>query len=190
MHFLLNEYMGPTDEEDKRFILKLEHEAHKEWRAFQDHIETQLRPGGRLYPILGWGGKICGYNLRIAGLLHVMEFGHDILSISKETMGKALELAALLIDHALTAFNLMGTDDSQVKTKRVYEWIIANGAKRYNKRECFRVFRGQMSSVADLEEILIDLEDRNIISRPIHVGTGGRPSIFFDVNPVLFEEGE
>jgi len=133
---LLNEYMDPSDDEDKRWTLNLSPEAFKEWRDFQDHIETQLRPGGKLYSILGWGGKICGYTLRLAGLLHVMEYGHHSLLISLETMNRALEIAALLIDHALAAFNLMGADESQVKVKAVYEWIVFNGEARFKKREC------------------------------------------------------
>ena len=185
---LLNDYMTPSEDDETRWTLTLEPGAFKEWRDFQDHIEVQLRPGGKLYSILGWGGKICGYTLRLAGLLHVMEYGHHTLVISLETMNRALELAALLINHALAAFDLMGADESQAKVKEVYEWIIFNGEASFLKRECQRSLHGQFRTVNELEEALHDLEDRNIISPPIHTPTGGRPSIHFDVNPALFQE--
>ena len=185
---LLNDLMVPPGEESPRWTLTLASAAFDEWREFQDHIEIQLRPGGKLYPILGWGGKICGYALRLAGLLHVMEHSSRNLVISMETMGRALELATLLIDHALAAFNLMGADDDQRKTNLVYEWIIFNGKARFRKRDCLRALHGRFRGVKELEDILKALEDRHIISAPIHVGASGRPSIFFDVNPALFQE--
>lgn len=185
---LLNDYMAPCDDNKFRWTLTLEPEALKEWREFQDHIEIQLRPGGKLYSILGWGGKICGYTLRIVGLLHVMKYGHHSLVISLETMNRALEFAALLIDHALAAFNLMGADEGQRKAKAVFDWILCNGETRFQKRDCHRALQGQFHTIKELEDILNDLEGRHIISSPIKIETKGRPSIFFDVNPVLLQE--
>jgi len=182
---LLNEYMI-NEGDQPRWVLKLGPEAFKEWREFQDHIETQLRPGGKLYPILGWGGKICGYTLRLAGLLHVMEYGHHNLTLSLKTMANALEFAALLIDHALASFNLMGAmNEGKRKSKAVFDWILLNGGVRFRKRDCLRALHGQVRDVEELDDILTDMEDRHIISPPIKVKTGGAPGLFIEVNPEL-----
>ena len=183
---LLNDYMIPSESNNPRWVLELNPKAFREWRNFQNSIETELRPGGRLSPILGWGGKICGYALRLAGLLHVMEFGHHNLTISLETMNKALEFSTLLIDHALSAFHLMGVvDERYKKEKALYNWIRLDGKPRFKKRDCLRGLQSQFKDVDELEGFLKDMESRHIISPPIHIKTGGAPSIFYDVNPKL-----
>ena len=185
---LLDKYLIQDDDNQEKWCLKLSGETLNEWREFQDHIETQLRPGGKLYPILGWGGKICGYSLRIAGLLHVMEHGHERLSISLETMANALEISALLVDHALAAFALMGLDGTRKKNQRVIDWIQVNGQARFNKRDCLRDLKTEFRKVDELDHALDDLLSRHIIKGPVKVETGGRPSLFFDVNPAMIPE--
>ncbi len=59
-------------------------------------------------PVPGWAGKMSGFALRLAGLLHIAEYATNPLIISESTMQNALALARALGDHALAAFNLMG----------------------------------------------------------------------------------
>ncbi len=185
---LLNNYMALEVNDGSRWTLELDQKSFREWRNFQDHIETQLRLGGKLYPIRGWGGKICGYTLRVAGLLHVMEYGHHNLVISLKTMDKALEFSALLIDHALAAFNLMGVNEKQRKFYALLDWIRLDDKTRFRQRDCLRELHGQFKDVEELEGYLKNMGDRHIVSLPIKEPSGGRPSIFFDVNPELSQE--
>jgi len=186
---LLNNYMVSEADNESRWTLELDSKAFREWRDFQDHIETQLRPGGKLYPILGWGGKICGYALRLAGLLHVMEYGHHSLMISLKTMDRALEFSALLVDHALAAFNLMGVvSEGQKKFKALLDWIQSGGKTRFRRRDCLRDLHGRFKDVKELEGFLKNMESLHIISPPIRIQTGGAPGIFHDVNPKLSQE--
>ena len=117
-----------------------------------------------------------------------MEYGHHNLTISLKTMDSALEFAALLIDHALAAFHLMGVDEGQKKSKTVFDWILLNGGTRFGKRACLRALHAQFNDVGELEEILSDMGDRHIISPSVPVKTGGRHGLFFDVNPGLYQE--
>jgi len=186
---LLNDYMALNESNNPRWILEPAPKAFREWRDFQDSIETELRPGGKLSPILGWGGKICGYALRLAGLLQVMEYGHQNLTIPLETMNRALDFSALLIDHGLKAFNLMGAvDEGYKKEKAILNWIRLGGETRFRKRDCLRDLHGQIKDVDELEPFLKDMEGRHIISPPIQIEAGGRPGIFYDVNPKLWQE--
>ena len=171
-------------------VLELHPDAYKAFRKFQLNIETELRPSGKLYPVSGWGGKICGYSLRIAGLLHVMEHDIDYEKISSRTINKALELASLLIDHALTAFGKMRAAPSIENAQDIFNWIKSNGQWAFKKNDCHRAFSGRFQDVKKLEEVLIILQERNIVSPPIEVKSGGkgRPSIFYRVNPNLFAE--
>lgn len=174
---LLDKYLIAEDGDQQKWTLKLSDDAFNHWREFQDHIETLLRPGGKLYPILGWGGKVCGYGLRIAGLLHVMEHGHEKLFISLETMTNALEISASLIDHALTAFALMGLDGAKSKNQRVIDWIQVNGQALFNKRDCLRDLKAEFRNVGELNHTLGDLLSRHIIKGPVKVETGGHTGL-------------
>ena len=185
---LLEKYMAIENGNASRFVLELEPAAFSEWREFQDQIEIQLRPGEKLFPIRGWGGKICGYALRIAGLLHVMEYGNQRLTISLETMNRALELTALLIDHALAAFGLMGVDDGMHKAKVVVDWIVVSGQEQINQRDCLRDLKGTFKKVDELKETFNFLKSRHYIRESIEEETGGRPGINFDVNPAVSSE--
>ena len=186
---LLDSSMREDDTDQERLTLTLERDALKEWQAFQHHIETQLRPSGKLYPVLGWGGKLCGYALRLAGLLHIMEHGSgNNRVISQQTMNNALELSALLIDHALAAFELLGMDKQIERTKHVYEWIKSNGQSSFKQNDCHKALHGQFTKIIELKQVFAELTERNIISQPEQIKTGGRPSIIYYVNPAILED--
>jgi len=51
-----------------------------------------------------------------------------------------------------------------------------------------RKLHGQFKDVKELESFLKNMESRHIISPPVKIGTGGRPRIFFEVNPKLSQE--
>lgn len=116
-----------VDDIEQARLLTLSGEAHREWRQFQHSIEVELRPKGKLFPCQGWGGKLCGYALRIAGLLHVAEHGQSQLVISGGTMAGALEIAALLMSHAIAAYDLMGVDQATEDAQTMWQWIFAQG---------------------------------------------------------------
>ena len=121
-------------------------------------------------------------------LLHKNNIDYEKISLS--TINKALELASLLIDHALTAFGGMRADPSIENAQDIFNWIKRNGQWAFKKNDCHRAFSGRFQDVKELEEVLILLQERNIVSPPIEVKSGGkgRPSIFYRVNPNLFAE--
>jgi hypothetical protein len=187
---LLEIYMDEEFEQSDFPSLILCSEASEKFHKFRHEIEKELRPDGRLNHVSGWGGKICGFALRITGILHVMEYltGED--EISSQTMHQALEISNILIDHALAAFDGMGADKNVEDAKIVFNWIRRNGLCLFWKSDCHRALSGRFKDVGQLESALKILIERNIIADPINVSTGGkgRPSIVFNVNPHLFAE--
>jgi hypothetical protein len=110
---LLNQFfLRDNDKPQHPQILTLSTEAYSLWRDFQTTIEVQLRPDGKLASCQGWGGKICGFALRIASLLHAAEYGVNSLTITETTMRNALTIAESLVEHAIAAFGLMGIDQT------------------------------------------------------------------------------
>ena len=163
-------------------ILTLSNEAHKEWRDFQNIIETDLRPEGRLAICQGWGGKICGHALRIAGLLHVAQHGNSSVKIDKSTIDRALELCSLLTFHAVAAFSSMEIDQDTKDAKEILRWIQDNNLK-FTKSELTKRMQNRSSMNAErLDKLLNILSQRNIVSSPIKEG---KKTIRYIVNPKI-----
>ena len=183
---LLNKFMLVGEGEVDRFILKLDSQSHEDWRIFQDQTEKEFRSGGKLYSISGWGGKISGFALRLAGLIHIMKSDDEHTRINRETMESALTLASFLKEHALAAFGLMSVDRATEKANVVLGWVRENDELSFTRSSCHAALHGQVNDVNELIEAIDVLKERNIVSGPESVPTGGRPSIVYHVNPALF----
>lgn len=179
--------IAPTQEHGIEYphLLTLSNEALALWRAFRHEIEVQLRPDGKLSPCLGWGGKIVGFTLRIAALLHIAESFHKNLCIHPKAMANAIDMSRLLIDHALAAFGLMQECIANEDAQAIFGWIMQQRESRFRRTDCLRKFHGRFTSKKRFDEALAVLIDRNIIS-PIckQITTERkRPTLYYEVNP-------
>ncbi|WP_373498982.1 DUF3987 domain-containing protein [Desulfococcus sp.] len=167
--------------------LYLSNDAHAEWKAFSLHIEAGMRQGAKYETIKDWCGKLPGFAIRLCGLLHIMAEGGP--EISLETMKKALELAAVFLDHALFAFDLIGEDESFDVARKVWAWVERTGRKEFSKRDCFQELKGRFRTMDEIEPGFKTLEEHNHI-RVEKVSTGGRPSYICHVNPTVTGGGQ
>jgi hypothetical protein len=183
---LLNSFCLPEQNQHVQpYHLKLEPLAYQAWRDFQSNIESQLRPDGKLSLCQGWGGKICGFSLRIAGLLHVAEYAPTNLIISKTTMQNALQIASLLTDHALATFGMMGADQVTQDAKQIFYWIKARDVLSFTQSELVLAMRNKTLGKAErLNKAIHVLRERNIISSPIKLSTR-KPTTMYRVNPMV-----
>lgn len=170
------------------YILKLDDSAKVAWDGFRQDIERELRADGKLYICRGWGGKLAGYTLRLAGLFHVAE--HDStthLVISHATMQKAIELARLLMEHAVAAFNMMGADIETNDAKELFEWLKTKKTDRLTKSDIINALRNRKMGKKDrLGKALGVLTDRNILSVPHADKTTHKPTDVYFINPDIF----
>ncbi len=165
--------------------LKLTEKALNHWREFQRQIEIELRPDGRLITCQGWGGKICGFTLRIAGLLHVAQYGTDRDVIDDDVMEKAVFVAQMLVEHAIAAYGLMGCDQSIQDAKDVFYWITTNNKTSFTKTEILTAMRNRkFGKVEYLNKAIDMLISRNILSEPVPLPTR-KPTIVHHVNPAI-----
>lgn len=106
------------------------------------------------------------------------------------TMGRAVKMAWLLVEHALTAFGLMRDDESNDDAQAIVQWVIQTKTSPLRRTECLKKFHGRFTSKKRLDAALAVLADRNIISPLRHETTteGKRASMFYDVNPQLFDQ--
>ena len=165
--------------------LKLTEMALKIWRELQQQIEIELRPDGRLITCQGWGGKITGFTLRIAGLLHVAQYGTARDVIDDDVMEKAVFIAKMLVEHAIAAYGLMGSDLSIQDAKDVFYWITANNKASFTKTEILTAMRNRkFGRVERLNKAIDILISRNILSEPITLKTK-KPTVVHHVNPAI-----
>lgn len=166
-------------------VLKLTSNAYQYWRSFQATIEEQLRPEGVLSSCQGWAGKISGFALRIAGLLHIAAGDLRNLLISDEAMQHALSIATILTDHAIAAFGLMGIDQTTEDAKAIFQWIKINNKKTFTQTEIMLAMRNKKLGKSErLQRALQILADRNIVSLPVKLPTR-KPTTLYYINPVL-----
>lgn len=167
-------------------VLELSQEAFKAWKAFQNKVEVELRQEGKLISCLGWGGKICGFTLRIAGVLHLAEFGSTNLTIQYDTMRAALTLATALIDHAIAAFGVMRADPVTKLAHYIFDWIIRQHKVSFTQSEITTALKNKSVDGDMRDKVLTQLIDRAIIGKPEKLLTK-KPTTVYKVNPILFD---
>lgn len=174
-----------VDQQEQSHLLTLSPEAKAAWQAFQARIEVQLRPEGKLVLCQGWGAKICGFALRLAGLLHVAEYSWHRLVIQEDTMVNALEIARLLTEHAIVAYGLMGADQALQDAKEIFQWLVARNQPSFTKTELTFALRHKKWGKAERSnKALAILAERNLISAPLKYMTR-KPTITYFVHPAI-----
>lgn len=178
-------YPTENNKLDQPHVITLSTAAIALWRNFQASIEKELRPEGRFSNCQGWAGKISGFTLRIAALLHIAETDLQNLTINDATMKNAIEMATLLTEHALAAFNLIGVEQSVEDAKHIFQWIKTHGKATFTQSEIVLAMRNKkLRKTERLQKALMVLNERNIISSPIKLPTR-KPTTIYHVNPLL-----
>lgn len=179
-------YTMAQEDNPSPIVLSLSPEASNVWKEFQAEVETMLRPNGKLHSFLGWGGKICGYTLRIAGMLHIANEVKNA-EISLSHMQKAIHLATFLIDHALVAHGLMGCDESIADAKEVWEWMKEQGEAVLTKRDIVIGLKNRpIGKKVTLDASLKYLCKKHYLCKTINHNTR-KPTLIYEVNPYALD---
>ncbi|MDA0780701.1 MAG: YfjI family protein [Rickettsiales bacterium] len=183
---LLDKSYSISDSE-KPVTLKLSKDALNEWEKFRNEIEIELRPNGKFDSCTGWGAKICGYTLRLAGLIHLCENMADDYEISLISMQKAIELAKLLIVHALYAFDEMKENENVANSKRLLKWIVNQDSDEFTRTELLKGNRsGPFKEAKDLDKPIQTLIDWHCISSHERESCNtNKPTTYFKRSPYI-----
>lgn len=185
IQFLLQTFL-PVEQNliKKPTVLTLSDSAQSAWRAYQAKLEIQLRPGEKFEYYAGWAGKMSGFALRIAGLLHIAEYDTAAVNLTEATMQNALKIANALGDHALAAFGMMGVDQSYNDAKTVFRWINTLSQATFTRSDLTYAWRHKKWGSTRLAKALNILQERNLISRPVKVPTR-KPTQIYYIHPNL-----
>jgi len=192
-----NEYGQPIPH-----ILTFTDQAHHKWKHFFLTVEKDLQPGGRFEFIKDWAGKLPGAAARIAGLLHCAKHVHGEPGkeqIDLDTMTQALNIAEVLCEHALYAFDVMEADPVLEDARWVWRWIERERETYFSARDCFQALKGKFRFMKNLNPALLVLLERHYIyngdpdelaEKSNEKRRGRRSSPIYFVNPHLTEGWE
>lgn len=178
----------PENEEPIKITLSAD--AYADWKGFHKATEKKFRAGGKLNSCVGWGGKISGFALRLAGLIHVCETLGSDNQISSSAMFKALLLAELLSEHAVAAFVAMGAEQSSHDAKDILKWLEELREPSFTKSDVLKAMKNKACGKAErLDKALMLLAERHYISSPKTRATpnSNKKTTYFEINPNLQE---
>lgn len=163
-------------------------EASALFKAYRVDNEAALGPGGELYLISDWGGKLDGAVARITGILHAAKRGArlDEWEIEPETMRAAIEIGEYFKAHALAAFDMMGANPAVDDARYVLALIQRREWKSFSVRDVHQALRGRFKSPQDTHPALDILEEYGYVQGvdiPQREGRGRKPSPSYNVNP-------
>ena len=178
-----------ADDKPLAHVLRLTAAAHDRWKAFQHAIEEMMADGGELAHLRDWAGKLPGLALRIVGLLHcVVETGApEMAPIEEPIMKSAVEIATILIPHALAVFDLMGADPLLADARAITRWIKRVGVKQFTARDCFCAMQIRFKRMDKLRPVLALLVDHGYLREMAQEKVAHRPSELYIVNPRFLE---
>jgi hypothetical protein len=185
--------LAPPESEGRwqPWTLKLSEGAYDTWKNFQRTVEAFMKDGGKLEYLRDWASKLPGAAARIAGVFHcVTNDLTETVIVDSDTMQKAVNLATLLIDHALATFDLMGHDKTAEDAQKLLAWIQRERLEAFTVRDCFRAHRSRFKRVEALRPALALLVEHGHLRRAPKQAVAHRPSESYEVNPKVLEASE
>lgn len=171
--------------------ISLEKDAYSLLESYFDDIEQALV--NDLDDMKDWAGKLIGETLRIAGILHCMNYENlkNDLPVNLETMENAISIANYFLAHSKAVYHLMGIDDFSKRVKFVLEKLERKPKESYKKNEILLLCRSSgIRFTRDIEPILELLVEHNYLVKvqPNDTGRPGRKSAeIFKLNPLNFK---
>lgn len=164
--------------------------AYQAWKEFQRYIETLMREGAKLHSVKDWASKLPGAAVRMSGVFHCVVCDPATSSmIERDTIDQALNLATLLIDHALPVFNLMDRDPTIEDGLKILGWIRREERRSFTVRECFCAHQSRFKKVENMYASLHLLEEHLYVRQGPKEKVSYRPSEVWEVNPRALETG-
>ena len=169
-------------------VLVLTEAAHEAMVMIETAIEPTLAGDGELAALADWGAKYAGVIARIAGMLHLTEFGSErgpTTPVSAETILTAARIGAYFRACAIKAFIEMGADQGTAdavylleRVKRLRQAAPEGEPFEVSERELFTAAsRGRFRKKDDMLPALKRLIDHGyLLPLPAPKPTGGRPA--------------
>lgn len=180
-------------------ILKFSIEADNELEIFYNWLEPQLN--NELEFMGDFAGKLFGNCLRIAGILHCMEYSNITSEclVSLDTVKKAISISKYFLEHAKYAYMIAGQDKEVQKAKYILKKLedrkekISLTLKRNEIHSISRSIPRGIDKSYDIDKALDILIEHGYIlelePKEREKGKGGKtPDKIFELNPLYFKK--
>ncbi|MBC3797162.1 YfjI family protein [Acetobacterium tundrae] len=164
--------------------------AYSMLKSYFDLIEPELV--GEFEEMRDWAGKLIGATLRIAGILHCMDYEKLInnVPVDIDTMINAINIANYYIEHSRAAYQLMGVDENIQLAKFVLKRLEQKPKEKYKKHDIYLISRNSKINVtADIEQplsILVEYGYLYEVVQKVVVRPGKKPDLEYKLNPLHF----
>lgn len=172
---------------DTAQVIHLSTDAYTLSAKFAAKLEPRLCRD--LEPVGDWAGKLHGAVLRIAGILHTIQYKENSsnVQLSKDTMRAAIKIGAYFLEHAKAAYSLMGADEQAQGAKYILRQIEKQQAEEMTRSELTRLCRGKFKKAEDMApavELLIEYG----YMRETHteIKSNNRKQIVYKINPAIY----
>jgi hypothetical protein len=167
--------------------LDLTSEADELLKGWELAIERMLDEGGEMEMIRDWGAKLAGETLRIAAILHCVDYG-PAGPIAAKTLESAIAIARYTIPHAEAVLQLMAASAKPDVADALYilRWVMRQKRREFTRRDLHQGTRRRFHSAEDIDPGLAELARRGYIRPLKNEESGpGRPSPAFEVHPSI-----
>jgi Protein of unknown function (DUF3987) len=180
-------------------VIRLSQNADQINFNWMQEVEVELDDGGQMEFMRDWGGKLVGLTMRLAGILHCVEWSESSepwnLEISRETMISAIKIAMYATPHAEATLELMHAEEDRGKSNAQYLWrrIEKKEWNRFSQRELHRATQKRFPDIGMLEEavdLLIEYGYLRRIDPEINHKAGRPKSPEYEVNPEALNRRE
>jgi putative DNA primase/helicase len=166
-------------------VLHLDANAFELWIEFAQYIEDNHGDEGQFESIRDWTSKLAGAVARIAALLELADVGLGAQRISADAMGRAVQLAYVLIPHAQAAFGLLGTDSTDSDALAALKWLRNQGKDVVTRHEVHKAMQGRFTSIDKLKKAMERLDAMDCVREFVRSNKGAKPSVCYRLNPSL-----
>lgn len=154
-------------------------------------LEHERFLSGEGQEISDWANKYIGSILRIAALIHLAEYGADVVEVSGDTLKNAILIGQYFLEHVKYAYALMGSDINMKKAYMILGKIRKHSITQIKRSDLFQICRGKFfKKTEEIFPILELLEEHGYLrqEQPGYAGTGRPADVMVIVNPDTLKE--
>jgi hypothetical protein len=159
----------PPTAEDKPneldpYVLQLSPEANEMWKAYADHVESEIARDGSYEPIKGLANKLPEHAARLAGVLSLVN-NLEAKTISPESMANGINLTKYYASEALRLFAVSAADINLVLAERLLDWMRGRQRNVFSLTDIYQYGPNGIREAKLARKIAEILQDHGYLSK-------------------------
>jgi len=144
--------------------LQLSPEANEMWKAYADHVESEIARDGSYEPIKGLANKLPEHAARLAGVLSLVN-NLEAKTISPESMANGINLTKYYASEALRLFAVSAADINLVLAERLLDWMRGRQRNVFSLTDIYQYGPNGIREAKLARKIAEILQDHGYLSK-------------------------